>query len=70
MSAEPFLCDAFLSHSAREKAVVRPPAERRRDDRSVITVAVGGFNPFPEGALAQGLQHVVGESARLELIEH
>ena len=39
-------------------------------NRPVLTVAVGGLNPFPEGYLAQGLEHVVGESVRLELIEH
>ena len=32
MSAETFPCDVFLSHSAKDKAVVRPLAERLRAD--------------------------------------
>lgn len=35
----------------------------------VVTVVAGGFHPFPEGYLAQGLQHVVGESARVVVHE-
>jgi len=30
--SEPFRCDVFLSHSSKDKAVMRPLAERLRKD--------------------------------------
>jgi len=38
-----FQCDVFLSHSAKDKAVVRPLAERLRKD---------GLNPKADGRMA------------------
>jgi hypothetical protein len=55
-----FQYDAFLSHSAKDKAVVRPLAVRLRQDglehgRSEILHSSFCLLPFPKGSLAQFL---------------
>ena len=52
MSAEAFPCDVFLSHSAKDKSVVRPLAERLRGDGLKVWPVppkprgVGGFDEW------------------------
>ena len=58
--ADIFQYDVFLSHSLKDKAVVRPLAERLRKDRlehgrSEILHSSFCVLPFPKGSLAQFL---------------
>jgi hypothetical protein len=57
MSPEAFTHDVFLSHSTKDKAVVRPLAERLRKARPELQPSAFILQPFPDapikGALAQ-----------------
>jgi len=44
-----FQFDVFLSHSAKDKAVVRPLAERLRKDRLLIVSQPSTLNSQPSG---------------------
>ena len=53
-----FQYDLFLNHSAKDKAVVRPLAERLRKDglehgRSELLLSSFCVLPFPKGSLTQ-----------------
>jgi hypothetical protein len=45
-----FQCDVFLSHSAKDKAVVRPLAERLRKDGLHTASQPSTLNPQPVSA--------------------
>jgi len=47
MSTDSFTYDVFLSHSAKDKAVVRPLAERLRQDGPHRNPQRSTFNPQP-----------------------
>ena len=59
MSAETFTHDVFLSHSAKDKAVVRPLAERFRRDGLIVWFDEWVLKPGDsiQAKIEEGLEH-------------
>ena len=67
MNAEAFPYDVFLSHSAKDKAVVRPLAERLRADGLKVWFDEWEF-PSPAGAGEGGRRPGEGRGAKADSI--
>ena len=50
-----FQYDVFLSHSEKDKVVVRPLAERLRKDRPGLQPSAFSLQPFPDAPIKSSL---------------